>query len=620
MAAPKRTDNVHVKKPQMGTLSKLGITVALAGTLGFAGYKVYEYLLHQSRQQSEQQNDDNEDSSVPLYKPTPLGDYDDTEDANNTTFYTSNEAEDGQPVSVRQEYIGNLLRARRFSSVLINPHLHHDKEEHYFHLGLNSSSPLLAKFGRIKWVIFVKTKSDVQLVARRILHEFQEFIEEKDGNELPQPIGSTDRYYMLQIASIIIVSCGIGAPSVSILLEEITKLLVDAGAFSPNENNSSLSYQTSYVEYILLGSAPGIQISPSKKVAQRRKSLSNIFDNVDSNTTGGSQRSRSGSVTPTGDKRFDLNALKVDLKAERQRSTELYGAGRTVGAKTMDDEEEKRPSQVTKGEIPVIIPTSCFDEKLSNYREMSSCGKIVDDRQMKFDRNLIYDIKLRCSFLRSLKPRQGKGLSVQYLHEALSHNSVAINQDSNVKSKFIQSCIDRDVKYVDMESGYFAAFCNTLSISSVAIIGIEYDIAAPSKDSMRVTHNSALQATLDVVCQYLWDRIKKTQEVSSLKRAVSQRVNAKKISGDGDDEERDGGDMDIQRLRIGKLEKANSWNGSSNAQRGRRSRNDYADEDEEDAAPPAPAFAADDQIQHVYLSPNAQLENEDENDNEGDRD
>merc|ERR1712154_444327 len=104
----------------------------------------------------------------------------------------------------------------------------------------------------------------------------------------------------------------------------------------------------------------------------------------------------------------------------------------------------------------------------------------------------------------------GKGISVRYFNEALSYNSVVINQDNNVKSKFIQNCIDLNIKYVDMESGYLAAFCNKLNISSVAIVGIEYDIAAPpskSDKNMRVSHELALHATMDIFCQYLWDRI-----------------------------------------------------------------------------------------------------------------
>ena len=127
---------------------------------------------------------------------------------------------------------------------------------------------------------------------------------------------------------------------------------------------------------------------------------------------------------------------------------------------------------------------------------------------------------------------------MQYFHEALSHNSVAVQQDSNVKSQFIQNCIDLNIKYVDMESGYFSAFCHKLNVSGVAIVGIEYDIAAPSSDSMRVSHAKALQATLDVFCQYLWDRV--SQDTASMKQQAQSakvRVRSKVGVRDYDDDE-----------------------------------------------------------------------------------
>merc|ERR1719361_544258 len=102
----------------------------------------------------------------------------------------------------------------------------------------------------------------------------------------------------------------------SILLQEITKILVDAGAFQPNESNASLNYQTSYVEYILLISAPGIKTSPSVKVYKRRKSLSNIMDITD-NASLTRSRSNTGPSTPRGTSaRFGgLSSMRVDLKA-----------------------------------------------------------------------------------------------------------------------------------------------------------------------------------------------------------------------------------------------------------------------------------------------------------------
>eukprot|EP01084_Bolivina_argentea_P126032 223224_1 len=531
MAAP-RQHNKSGKSWVPFLLKSGGACVVLSGAY-------YYYKHHMQEPQAIQHNPT--PPPFPLYTPTDLGDFEDTDDTN-TTFYTTTPAGDGAKMDVRQEYISNLLQQRRTVSVLCNPHLNHHKVEHFFHLGFNSSSPILAQFNRIKWVIIVRSKSDVKLVAQRILNEFPQFKQEKDGNELPKPIGSTDRFYMIKISSILIVSCGIGAASMSILLQELTKVLVDAGAFAPNENNSSLTYQTSYVEYILLISAPGIKTAPSAKVYERRKSMGDIY---------ATEKKSSGATTPRG----TLSSLRFNLQEQRLKTSEVFGG---KSSNVFDDDfKQQRPSQTTRGEIPVIIPTSCYNESLTNGRSFAVCGQNVT-RQMKFDRNLISDIKIRCSFLRSLKPRMGKGLSVQYFHEALSHNSVAINQEDNVKLQFIQKCIEQNIKYVDMESGYFAAFCNTLNISCVAIVGIEYDIAAPSKseDSMRVTHDRALEATMDVFCQYLWDRISQDLQIKNMKRNKSQEIEKQPVVLP-QDAVQDEQDM----IAIPDMDRANSYSG-----------------------------------------------------------
>ena len=193
--------------------------------LTIVGGMYYYYKQYHLKPPPKQQTN-NEDDNAPMnFQVTPLGDFEDTDDTNNndTTFYFTpgNDAGDGKKMNFREEYISQLLQQRRFSSVLCNNHLNHHKEEHYFHLGFSSSSPLLSHFNRVKWVIIVKSANDVKLVGRRILNEFPQFIEEKNDNDLPKPIGSTDRFYMLQISSIIIVSCGIGGSSVSILLQEV---------------------------------------------------------------------------------------------------------------------------------------------------------------------------------------------------------------------------------------------------------------------------------------------------------------------------------------------------------------------------------------------------------------
>lgn len=223
-------------------------------------------------------------------------------------------------------------------------------------------------------------------------------------------------------------------------------MLVDFGAFS-SENHQSLHFNTSYVEYILLTTAPGIKTSPSAFLKKRRLSLDNLLVNRSSSSSLISSPATISSSMPASKIRYGLASLRVDIKSQR----ELFRKKRESNA-------DGRPSQITNGEIPVILPSVCYDENLLTYRRIVSCGE-YKSRVMKFDRHLISDIKIRCGFLRSLKPKMGKGLCVQYFHEALSYKSMVVSQPMNVRSKFIQSCIDCGIKYVDMEVKLMCVLC-----------------------------------------------------------------------------------------------------------------------------------------------------------------
>jgi len=495
MAAPRNTNTRRNSNPHKPSWSAWLVrnTVFIGTAVG--AYYYYKHYLHPSSS-SPPKSPSSTPPLIPSYIPTPLGnDFTDNGDIPITSSSTKNGENDSS-------YISSLLEQRRFASVLRNPHLLHSNVEHYFHLGLDSSSDVLSRFSRVKWAIIVRSKSDVILVTKRLLSEFPHFREEKDNGELPQPLGSTDRFYLIALGSVVVVSSGIGASSISILLEELTKLLVDAGAFAPNEENnrSALSHETSYVEYLLLAAAPGIRTSPSAKTFRRRRSL-------------------------------DLVSAQI--------ATELISPDKVDRAKAR---KLARPSQFTSGEVPVIIPTVCVDETLSSSRRFSVCGKEIE-RVTKLDRNLIGDIKLRCSFLKGLRPRTGKGLSVRYLNEALSFRSVSVSEEMGVKTQFIERCLENGVKYVDLESGYFAAFCKALNVSGCVIVGVEYDIVDMSGDKMRVSRERALQATLDVCCQYLWDRLSQ-EAVSRDRDAQRGRMRRRKSQMDVPDVDVEDLDMD----------------------------------------------------------------------------
>lgn len=77
-----------------------------------------------------------------------------------------------------------------------------------------------------------------------------------------------------------------------------------------------------------------------------------------------------------------------------------------------------------------------------------------------------------------------------------------------------------------------------MNISSVAVVGIEFDIASPNveNENMRVSHERAIQATLDVFCQYLWDRLNSQQmQMQGMheRQKSSESVMSSESSGDG---------------------------------------------------------------------------------------
>ncbi len=245
--------------------------------------------------------------------------------------------------------------------------------------------------------------------------------------------------------------------------QKMTKLLVDAGAFSPSEHNASLRYNTSYVEYILLLSAPGIKIGPTATPSsKRRNSFSLKKDPSPSPSLG-----NSGSLTPRRSKskgkgggahsRASSLSSLGDIRASLKRSQSVHDTSdsrRTTRRRGSVGRGREGPSVLTHGEVPVIIPTHCVNEILKKKRLIVACGQ-PKERVMKFDRNLGQQIRLVCGYLRTLKPKTGKGLTVKHFHEALALGSTVISQQNNVKVEYIRRCMESGVKYIDTEVSPF---------------------------------------------------------------------------------------------------------------------------------------------------------------------
>ena len=254
----------HPRQSSTNWLGRLSVLASVAAT----GYFLYRYYTQpQTYNESSSTattairggsggggiEDDEIEDETKQYKITPLNQEFDRIGSKKSTkgklFSRTSGGNDSNTIDTENDPI---LQQRRFSSVLSNPHLNHGKTEYYFHLGIDSSNAvLMSQFESIKWVVIARSASDVKQIAYRLLREFPQFGPQNDQTQqwndinnnnnnnnnsnnirndaeafgLPKPLGDTGRFYMLRLGPVVIVSCGIGASSMSILLQEVLFLV-----------------------------------------------------------------------------------------------------------------------------------------------------------------------------------------------------------------------------------------------------------------------------------------------------------------------------------------------------------------------------------------------------------
>lgn len=124
-----------------------------------------------------------------------------------------------------------------------NAHLHNLPVDFLYHFGLDSSQPLRERFGHVQYVCMGGSPERMKAFARDA------------GAALGFPssdnISTTDRYALYHIGPVLAVSHGMGGPSISIMLHEITKLLHYAQAKSV---------------YIRVGTSGGLGLPPGSVV------------------------------------------------------------------------------------------------------------------------------------------------------------------------------------------------------------------------------------------------------------------------------------------------------------------------------------------------------------------
>lgn len=115
-------------------------------------------------------------------------------------------------------------------------------DDHFFHIedaALNRHVDLSAKFGDVKFVLMGGASDRMQSLAQKLTRAFGWPVEQ---------FGSKERYALYKVGSIMAVSHGIGMPSMSIILHELTKVLHYAGCKD--------------VTYVRIGTSGGIGVTP----------------------------------------------------------------------------------------------------------------------------------------------------------------------------------------------------------------------------------------------------------------------------------------------------------------------------------------------------------------------
>lgn len=109
----------------------------------------------------------------------------------------------------------------------INPHLKKLDVDHMYHLGLNTAMIEVDGFSDVRAVILCGSPERCKEVIKYCINLFQYPV--PLGMDI-SPIGKTERYHIYKMGPVISVSHGIGDASILLVLHEITKLLMYAGA------------------------------------------------------------------------------------------------------------------------------------------------------------------------------------------------------------------------------------------------------------------------------------------------------------------------------------------------------------------------------------------------------
>eukprot|EP00011_Vannellida_sp_DIVA3-517-6-12_P011463 CAMPEP_0114618186 /NCGR_PEP_ID=MMETSP0168-20121206/7576_1 /TAXON_ID=95228 ORGANISM="Vannella sp., Strain DIVA3 517/6/12" /NCGR_SAMPLE_ID=MMETSP0168 /ASSEMBLY_ACC=CAM_ASM_000044 /LENGTH=348 /DNA_ID=CAMNT_0001829331 /DNA_START=59 /DNA_END=1102 /DNA_ORIENTATION=+ len=141
-----------------------------------------------------------------------------------------------------------------------NGRISRDKEDVLYHLGLSSGMDLEGMFGDVKFVCMGGSAARAESLAKTLLARLN--VQVPTGYGLA-PIGKVERYSLFKVGPVISVNHGMGMPSMSILLHEVTKLLFHAKATD--------------VTYIRIGTSGGLGLEGGTVVVAKAAVDSGTF-------------------------------------------------------------------------------------------------------------------------------------------------------------------------------------------------------------------------------------------------------------------------------------------------------------------------------------------------------
>ncbi len=238
----------------------------------------------------------------------------------------------------------------------LNKHFQSLEIDYLYHLGLDSSMDLSREFGDIANVIFTRSPTAAGLISQMLATEYLSI----HGLVIHcATIAKHERYHMYKLGQTIVISHGIGAPSLLICLNEITKLLFHAGVTNAN--------------YLRIGPGGGLGLALGSVVIAN-EALSPLLEAQWRNIEFGEYHSYSTIMDASlVQEIIKLNSPSLLIHGRVLSSDSFYaGQGRLNGALVPSFSVEERDNYLKRayaaGVRAIDLESSCFSAFCQNLK------------------------------------------------------------------------------------------------------------------------------------------------------------------------------------------------------------------------------------------------------------